>query len=138
MRLVVWVNLKKDYIDKFIDEMKLLIVKKWNFIFIFFMKYVYWVVDILFCFKVIVKLNSKIIRMFNKELENNVYLFFFWNWLNGIKIFFFRKMCFYILFILNLNCSIKYLLVLRCILKEVVIFIFKLIKFCYFLGRKFN
>lgn len=41
------------------------------------MKYVYMVVDILFCFKVIVKLNSKIIRMFNKELENNVYLFFF-------------------------------------------------------------
>lgn len=68
--------------------MKLLIVKKWNFIFIFFMKYVYMVVDILFCFKVIVKLNSKIIRMFNKELVNNVYLFFFWNWLNDMKLFF--------------------------------------------------
>lgn len=38
------------------------------------MKYVYMVVDILPCFKVIVKSNSKIIRTFNKELENNVYL----------------------------------------------------------------
>lgn len=38
------------------------------------MKYVYMVVDILPRFKVIVKSNSKIIRTFNKELENNVYL----------------------------------------------------------------
>lgn len=81
-------QLKKDCIDKLIDEMKLLTAKKWSFTLISFMKYVYMVVDILPCFKVIVQSNCKIIRTFNKELENNVYLPLSWNWSNGIKIFF--------------------------------------------------
>lgn len=81
-------QLKKDCIDKLIDEMKLLTAKKWNFTLISFMKYVYMVVDILPCFKVIVQSNYKIIRTFNKELVNNVYLPLSWNWSNDMKLFF--------------------------------------------------
>lgn len=130
MRLAVWANLKKTALIN--------LKMKWNYwlqnnetFLISFMKYVYMVVDILPCFKVIVQSNSKIIRTFNKELKNNVYLPLFWNWSNGIKIFFYRKMRLHILPTLNLNRSIKHLLVFRRILKEAVTSIFKPIKPCH-------